>query len=126
MEVVALNRTVLLDCAVRVVWSRAVCDLGGGFPAVGAIRVSQRCRLSVRVDVGIVSALSVQVLYARDSVLFLCISHVFRFVWKTGLRNRRIDIDECRSWTDDGVSASLDELPLLCAGRVGVERLVDG
>lgn len=81
MEAIALNQTVLLDCAVQVVRLGIACVLGGGFPVVGAVCVSQRCRLSVRIDVSALSAISVQVVYARDPVLFLCISHVFRYVW---------------------------------------------
>ena len=80
MEAIALNRTALLDCAIQVVRFGEVCVLGGGFPVTRAVCVSQRCRLSVRVDIGALSAISVQVVYARDSVLFLCVSHVFRSV----------------------------------------------
>ena len=126
MEAIALNRTVLLDCAVQVVRVGEACVLGGGFPVAGAVCVSQRCRLSVRVDVGSLSAIPVQVVYARDSVLFLCISHVFWSVRWVGLRNRRIHFDECCPWVDDGLSASVNEFPLLRVGCVVDGGVVDG
>ena len=126
MEAIALNRTVLLDCAVQVVWFGGACVLGGGFSIPGTIRVPQRCRLSVRVDVGALSAIPVQVVYARDSVLFLCIPHVFRSVWWIGLRDRWIHLDKYCPWTDDGLSASVDEFPLLRAGCVMDGGVVDG
>lgn len=126
MEAIALNRTVLLDCAVHVVSSGITCVLGRGFPIAGAVCVSQRCRLSVRVDVGTLFAIPVQVVYARNSVLFLCIPHVFRSVQWIGMRDRWIHIDEYCPRADDGIPASINEFPLLCVGCVKDCGTMDG
>ena len=117
MEAIALNRTVLLDCAVQVVSSGITCVLGRGFPIAGAVCVSQRCRLSVRVDVGTLFAIPVQVVYARDSVLFLCIPHVFRSVPWIGMRDRWIHIDEYCPRADDGRRVAYPIYPILCFRR---------
>ena len=126
METIALNRTVLLDCAVQVVQFGRACVLGRGFPVAGAVCVSQRCRLSVRVDVGALSTIPIQVVYARDSVRFLCIPHVFRSVPWIGMRDRWIHIDEYCPRVDDGISASVDKFFFLRAGCVKDGGRVNG
>ena len=51
---------------------------------------------------------------------------MLRSVSWIGMRDRWIHIDEYCPWVDDGISASVDELPLLRVGCVKNGGMVDG